>query len=578
MPSLSFMRLCASISFFALAASEVGSRADEPLLMPHPVVVKYDSLAKGPWRTQGVNGKPFLFTLGGGEESEIHQKTIAAKNLADPGLPMYGVAEWCYSFHHLKNGQPDGAGYKHFGGYPTPPKTRDEAYRVVHSYFDRLVHDAKEKASPLQQKLRFSINGHYCYQHFGCEWGCDIVGSEVGENINSTQAHIAFTRGAARQFRKPWLMDMSSWYGPSMFDEDPKKHWGEYSGPDHGHSLSLHDRTYLVSYMSGADVVVAEGGWLNFFKSQIPDENGTLPLSRLGEVGARFFHFTQKHPDRGIPYTPFALVIDSQHGIYPGFGPKRAWDEFPYKRGDQRILDIWEMFFPSSVVVQGRGNEQGYLVHSPFGDTVDVLLTNASADVLASYPVLLIAGELQEDEAFAIRIRQYMQSGGVVLLAENDCQRSWLRQVLALNELPPLDEKRGYARIPQEKGAIIVYAERGKGDDRPLARLLNRLRDELLPVRVTGKVEYLVNRKPEGWVITVINNEGISKNFRTAPKIDANATAEIEILFRGQEHIESCALWLEGDDQPLNDHPIKLSIPPGEWRVVEVHLHETPSK
>ncbi len=59
-------------------------------------------------------------------------------------------------------------------------------------------------------------------------------------------------------------------------------------------------------------------------------------------------------------------------------------DAFPYTRGDQRILDIWEMFFPNSVVVQGRGNEQGYLVHSPLGDTVDVLLTNASEEVLSS--------------------------------------------------------------------------------------------------------------------------------------------------------------------------------------------------
>lgn len=570
-------RRYAMISLFTLAVSGAGSWGDEPSLIPHPAIVEYDSLAKGPWQSHGVNGKPFRFTLGGGEESEIHQKTIAAKEIADPGLPMYGVAEWCYSFHHLKNGQPDGAGYKHFGGYPTPPKTRDEAYRVVHSYFDRLVHDAKEKASPLQQKLRYSINGHYCYQHFGCEWGCDIVGSEVGENINSTQAHIAFTRGAARQFHKPWLMDMSSWYGPSMFDEDPKKHWGEYSGPDHGHSLSLHERTYLISYMAGADVMIAEGGWLNFFKSQTLDENGTLPLSRLGEVGAKFFQFTHNHPDRGIPYTPFALVIDSQHGIYPGFGPKRAWDAFPYTRGDQRILDIWEMFFPNSVVVQGRGNEQGYLVHSPLGDTVDVLLTNASEEVLSSYPVLLIAGELQEDEAFAKRLYQYVERGGVALLSENDCQRPWLRQILSLEEIPPLDEKRGYARILHDKGAIIVYAERGKGDDRPLARLLNHLRDELLPVRVTGKVEYLVNRKPKGWVITIVNNEGISKAFRTAPKIDSNATVGVEIHFRGQQQIKSCTLWLDRDDEQLNGPPIKLSIPPGEFRVVELHLVETKS-
>lgn len=575
MHSFSFTNQRELITLCALWAIGMGGRADEVSLLPSPVSVKFEAMSKGPWQTLGVSGKPFWFTLGGGEESEIHQKTIAATKLADPGLPMYGVAEWGYSFHHLKNGQADGAGYKHFGGYPTPPKTRDEAYQVVHTYFDRLVHDAKEKASPVQQKLRFSINGHYCYQHFGCEWGCDVVGSEVGENINSTQAHIAFTRGAARQFHKPWLMDMSSWYGPSMFDEDPKKHWGEYSGPDHGHSLSLHERTYMVSYMAGADVVIAEGGWLNFFTSQTPAEKGTLPLSRLGEVGARFFQFTQRHPNRGIPFTPFALVIDSQHGIYPGFGPKRAWDAFPYTRGDQRILDIWEVFFPQSVVVQGRGNEQGYLVHSPVGDTLDVLLTNASDDVLASYPVLLIAGELQKNEGFAKRLRQYVESGGLVLLSHEDSLRPWLKRELGLNDSSPLKQASGFTQQKQGKGEIIVYVERGEKNVHPLVQSVSRLRDELLPVKVTGKVEYLLNRTSKGWLVTVVNNEGISKAFRTAPTIDTNATAEVEIDFTGRGKVESSTLWLHDADQPLDTNHIKISIPPGESRVVELNVEES---
>src|SRR5882672_8775136 len=90
-------------------------------------------------------------------------------------------------------------------------------------------------------------------------------------------AHIAFTRGAARQYDKPWLMDFSSWYAPSIFDEDPRRTWGENSGPTHGHSLSLHLRTYIVSYMAGANVVVAEGGALNCFPA-----TGSRPRSSAG--------------------------------------------------------------------------------------------------------------------------------------------------------------------------------------------------------------------------------------------------------------------------------------------------------
>ena len=225
--------ICSVVSGLFCSLFLAGSplMGDEMLSRSPLSTASYEQWAKGPWRPRGVQGRSFWFTLGGAEDSPIHRETIARKRLADEGLPMFGVAEWGYSFHHLKNGQPDGAGYKHFGGYPTTPRTREEAARFVHSYYDRLVADVRVKATDAQKQWQFSINGHYCYQHYGCQWGCDIVGSEVGENINSTQAHIAFTPGAARQFAKPWLIDFSSWYGPSMFDEDPKKHWGEYSGP-----------------------------------------------------------------------------------------------------------------------------------------------------------------------------------------------------------------------------------------------------------------------------------------------------------------------------------------------------------
>lgn len=64
----------------------------------------YEKLAAGPWRNRPVQGKPFWFTLGGGDESPVHMATLKQHSIADAGLASYGVAEWEYSFHHLKNG------------------------------------------------------------------------------------------------------------------------------------------------------------------------------------------------------------------------------------------------------------------------------------------------------------------------------------------------------------------------------------------------------------------------------------------------------------------------------------------
>jgi hypothetical protein len=44
--------------------------------------------------------------------------------------------------------------------------------------------------------------------------GLTVIGSEVGENIDSIQAHFAFNRGAARQFHLPWFIDFSVRFCP----------------------------------------------------------------------------------------------------------------------------------------------------------------------------------------------------------------------------------------------------------------------------------------------------------------------------------------------------------------------------
>jgi hypothetical protein len=566
-----------SATILAIVAAGLALRAAawsgvaEDRLVPGDPVPSYNQLAAGPWRPRPVQGKPFWFTLGGGDDSPVHIATLQQRPIADLGLAKYGVAEWGYSFHHLKSGQPDGAGYKHYGGYPQPPRTRAEAAEVVKAYFNRLAADARAEARPEELLLFSSINGHYCYQHYACEWGADIVGSEVGENINGTQMHIAFTRGAARQYGKPWLIDFSSWYGPSMYDEDPRKTWGEYSGPDRGHSLSLHRRTYYVAYMAGADVVVAEGGWLNFFRSQQPGPDGTLPLSRLGEEGSRFYAFTKRYPDRGIPYTPVGLFIDPLHGSYPGFGDKLAWNAFPYSPGDQCILDLWETFFPDSLDVQVKRNEKGYLVASPYGDILDVILNNAPDAVLASYPVLLLAGEVAPDALLAERLRKYVHQGGTLLLCEADAKHAAIARVLKLKPEMPGAVGPGFAWVRRGRGTVVIYREDGPVGAGDLATVLAQLRDELVPLQISGRLESLYNRTADGWIVTLVNNEGITKTYNESPQVDA-APQLAAIRYTGPGYVRAACLCTPEGDEPLDPADIRLAIPPGDVRVVRLIL------
>jgi hypothetical protein len=561
-------------------------------LVAHPQPPSLAQLASGPCQYYLVQGRPFWFTLGGGDDSPVHIRTLEKIALADRGLNQCAVGEWEYSFHHLKNGQADGSGYKHYGGYPTPPLSRTDAMECIRRYYLHLRDDAMAKATPEQRKLFCSFNGHYCYQHYGCEWGCDLVGSEVGENINSIQTHIAFTRGAARQYGKPWLMDFSSWYGPSIFDEDPRRTWGENSGPTHGHSLSLHLRTYFVSYMAGANVVVAEGGSINCFKSQEPGPDGTLPLSTLGEKAAYFYRFTRRHPDRGVPYAPVALLLPFDHGIYPGFGKKLAWNAFPYTHGDQRILDALNVLFPGSLGDPEQperpdrqpGNpawkdpdymhtESLRLVRSPYGDIVDVLLSNAQPEVLNSYPVLLLAGEYAPDQAFAERLTRYVEKGGILLIDQAD-QRNGIFPTALVSRLPS-PPPGGYARFRMGRGAIVVVASSNPGHpttERPLAKVMSQVRQELVPLEVSGRVETLYNRTKDGWLVTLVNNEGVTKTFRDPVVVDASATQSVSITSRGKS-IRQAVLWGADNDEQLSPKNISVSVPPGEVRIVQIASH-----
>jgi hypothetical protein len=317
--------------------------------------------------------------------------------------------------------------------------------------------------------------------------------------------------------------------------------------------------------------VVAEGGWLNFFRSQQPGPDGTLPLSRLGEEGARFYAFTKRYPDRGIPYTPVGLLIDPLHGIYPGFGEKLAWNAFPYTPADQRILDFWETFFPNSLDVQGKRNEKGYLVASPYGDILDVILNNAPDSILASYPVLLLAGEVTQDALLAERLRQYVRQGGKLLLSEAGAKRTAIARSLKLK--PDMLSAVGlaYVGVRRGRGAVVVYREDGPASAGALAKLLAQVRDELIPLRVSSGLESLYNRTADGWIVTLVNNEGITKTYNEPPRVDV-APAMAAVRYTGPGRVSAACLCTPEGDQPLDSADIRLDIPPGEVRVVRLIL------
>lgn len=509
------------------------------------------------WRTPPIRPQGFQFevqlsSLGSSYDIAKIRKSIREHNLGeyDSALAKTIAAEWGYSFTHL-DGQLDGAGRRIQAGYAKRPSDRAECLRVIEAFLQRQY--IQGAAHPWA-----SMNGHYPWQHYAGEFGFDQIGSEIGENINSYQWHVALTRGAARQYGRPWFIDFSAWHGPSITDYSAAKIWGENSGPDYGHSLSLLERTLFMSYMAGASQITAEaGGAISFLP--VLDEQGRYRLSPYGEVCRRLREFTLAHPDVGVPLTPVGIVLDFYHGAYPGFEKRQAFGFFDYSAGDQMTWDLINLIWPGGWEVMGK-NEFGSMVSTPFGDSFDILLQNAPQKVLNSYPCLVLSGDVKLSAAETARYVGYVQQGGTLIL-----NRVYLR------EFPAYAERAGEGssvEVVDGRGRVIVY-----GPDFRIEQLGSIVRSQvakLLPVEVKGDVEFLVNCRGNSMYVTLINNKGVTKAPRSKAVVDESKATVTTVVSRCDQRVIAAKDIKNGRALDVrNGNKVALTIPSGGIAIIQ---------
>ena len=138
-----------------------------------------------------------------------------------------GMREWGYAFHRLTDGGNAFVGCSGdvHGFDATPTSDRNALVQMRNWWVGNKTYCSKP--SGLKGDYTKDENhliakvGHYYYHHYSLAFDkskIDLISSEVGENINSVQAHTAFTRGAARQYGKPWGIDMSDWWREKLSD------------------------------------------------------------------------------------------------------------------------------------------------------------------------------------------------------------------------------------------------------------------------------------------------------------------------------------------------------------------------
>lgn len=208
------------------------------------------------------------------------------------------------------------------------PKTHADAYQLFNEYLNKSL----EVAEPYVNVQKWATYGFGGSAHqFAKFKNIDMINVErANDDVDDIQTGIAFARGAARQYSKPWGMDFSLWWGPV------------YSGAERI-PVSYHKRHYFISYFAGSHQSRMEGidGYLR---------NGKL--TNIGKCVDEFGKFIiQNKP--GKPITTVAVVLPKDHGWNtPPYWKttNTAWNyaKIPYRQGQKAIDAFFTMAFPGS--------------------------------------------------------------------------------------------------------------------------------------------------------------------------------------------------------------------------------------
>ena len=419
-----------------------------------------------------------------------------------------------------------------------------------------------------------SINGHTFWEHYAAEFGFDYVGAEVGESIASHQTHMAFTRGASRQYGTVGVMYFSNWFNSFIGTyQDDASIWGQYGGRDYGHSMSLIERTYLMSYMGGAGFFTFEAGNVLAFKgAEDKDPKGYYALTPYGEMMQKMVAFSDEHRDIGYSYTPIGVVLDFYHGLM-NVAPTRSsgavdgsFGVFAMDEGTRMNIDVIREFFPDGFFARGYTNQYGsperesyYQQNNPYGDVCDFLLQNASQTVLNSYPVLLLSGDVKLSSTEVKRYVEYVKQGGTLI-----CNTAYLKFFDAY-----ASAYKGGTRqdIRDGEGTVIVY-----GPDYSTANLSGILSEQVakyIPFTFSEQVQYLVNVKDGSLIVTVINNDGAEKVWNQHPTFDASKAMDLTVTYTGDLKIKQVKELFYGEKVTRSGNGVKTYIGPGDYRVFE---------
>ena len=479
---------------------------------------------------------------------------------------------------------------------PKPPSREAFVNDLLKPTFDRVVEWNFGNA-----KDTIFGEGHYCIGHLAAYWGAGEIGIETTRDYLFWQIQMMFCRGAARQFSVPWKWYLASflgglsdgkWCDGTFFAEDDPRH--PRCGPSFGVSQSAMKRATYLTYLSGANYYEREA----MTKTHFLVRDGKPRLSCEGEMFDAFHAFT-KRVDRGTPYVPIALLVPAARGYTRLAG--KAFGLYGYTRADHMLDAVMSTIldFPSNRLATNEARRiERVMANSRYGDVFDVLTpdfpdSSAFARTLGDYRAAVLIGDYGENKALTETLRTFVNEGGMLVLSSAQLATF----PLDLTTAKPLGN-RAFSVVKIGKGRAIVgqtpYLVPWSGDDAAgqakalkdialgepvrhpdLDWLFDNLERQLLPIRVTGFVQYGINRTADGWLVYLIDNSGVVKQADRPQEIEPGGT-EVTLDLSRISH-GSIREAVAGEQVTCVDDVVRLTVPHGDVRVISIKRQQDDS-
>ena len=482
--------------------------------------------------------------------------------------------------------------------------------------------------------------GNIVFMPLCLDWGARTVGYESSAMSSSLLAmRWAFMRGAARQhaaltatYRSCNFGDSSTIFSKGSSFSSPQNILDNYYSVYSGAGMTWYKMDIWYQYMAGSAMFYHEQGFDEWWRPGGTSAAGIheVQLSPKGKLVDRFLRVTAAEPDRGTPFTPVAFLVDYAHGWEPApFWPNsfKNWhghqDRFLFGDHEKMLEEyFWTAWYPIGPESEKpiTGTNEVYLP-GVFGDVFDVIFAYPDAAkwrTIDTYPVVIVAGDIELTEAEGKRLAQYVDGGGTLLVADEHLTGPGV-QALNLPAAGPQAEAEGYKWLTEavvqpsqryryrpiqpptrlratewshkilattpEGAAFCVAQDRGRGrliylavprgmgiDRRAapvLARLFAHLTRGLMPIEVAGDVEWLVNRTETGWAVTLLNPAGQLKPQQGITPTDYRENRPVTLKARVPIASARDRL-LPAARLEVRDNTVQLEVPAGAVRIIEL--------